>query len=413
MAIFQYRALTADGVINEGRVDAGGRQEALRQLQSQGLRPIRLDESAAARPDARERSGGGRRLGFGRSDRIPQSAMDQFMRQLSSLLAAGVPLSRALQLLSRESASPAAQRQWKAIHDTVIDGASLAEAMSRFPETFPAVNVAMVRAGETGGFLDLVLGQIADFQARDKELKSKVKSAMIYPTVLAVLGVLVVIFLMVFFIPRFQLMFAGFGGSLPKLTQIIIAISDIIRNYGLIVVLVIGIAGYAVRQWFGSDQGRRTWERRLLQLPIFGPLTARFALTRFCRMLGTLIKSGVTLITALRVARDSLGNQTLSDAIAEAIERVQKGDALAVSLGDCRRLFPGSTIEMIAVAEESGRLDDELIRIADTTDGDLDRQLRAAVSLAEPAMLFVMAGFIGLIFIGMLLPIFSIQELIK
>jgi len=218
---------------------------------------------------------------------------------------------------------------------------------------------------------------------------------------------------MLFFIPRFKIIFAGFGGSLPLLTQIIVKISEVVSKYGLFVVLAAAVAGFVIRQWLRSQQGRRAWQQLVLRLPVIGPLNARFAMTRFCRMLGTLVGSGVSLIHALRVARESIGNQTLVDAVSDSIERVKQGDGLAASLSDCRTLFPGSVIEMITVAEETGRLDQELVRIAAATDSDLDRQLRTAVSLAEPLLLFLMAGFIGTIFIGMVLPIFSLQEYIK
>jgi type II secretory pathway component PulF len=408
MAVFQYRALAADGTLTEGVVDAGGRQEAYRHIEERGLKPVGLKEGAPV--PAVER----RPLDLTwRKKKVSYRALENFTRQLSSLLAAGIPLSRALQIVSREASTPVAREQWKEIYDQVIDGASLADSMARLPQTFPAVYVAMVQAGETGGFLDVVLGQIAEFQAREKELRSRVISALIYPAILLTLAIGVLTFLMLFFIPRFKLIFAGFGGTLPLLTRIIVRISEVVSKYGLFVVLGAAVAGFVIRQWLRSEQGRRAWEQFVLRLPVIGPLNARFAMTRFCRMLGTLVGSGVSLIHALRVARESIGNQTLVDAVSDSIERVKQGDGLAASLSDCRTLFPGSVIEMITVAEETGRLDQELVRIAAATDSDLDRQLRTAVSLAEPLLLFVMAGFIGTIFIGMVLPIFSLQEYIK
>jgi type II secretory pathway component PulF len=389
-------------------VDAGGRQEAYRHIEERGLKPVGLKEGAPV--PAVER----RPLDLTwRKKKVSYRALENFTRQLSSLLAAGIPLSRALQIVSREASTPVAREQWKEIYDQVIDGASLADSMARLPQTFPAVYVAMVQAGETGGFLDVVLGQIAEFQAREKELRSRVISALIYPAILLTLAIGVLTFLMLFFIPRFKLIFAGFGGTLPLLTRIIVRISEVVSKYGLFVVLGAAVAGFVIRQWLRSEQGRRAWEQFVLRLPVIGPLNARFAMTRFCRMLGTLVGSGVSLIHALRVARESIGNQTLVDAVSDSIERVKQGDGLAASLSDCRTLFPGSVIEMITVAEETGRLDQELVRIAAATDSDLDRQLRTAVSLAEPLLLFVMAGFIGTIFIGMVLPIFSLQEYIK
>jgi type II secretory pathway component PulF len=290
---------------------------------------------------------------------------------------------------------------------------SLADAMAKSPETFPRVYVAMVEAGETGGFLDVVLGQIADFQAREKEMRSKVMTALLYPLILLILALGVLIFLLVFFIPRFQAIFTGFGGKLPLLTQLIVGTSDLLRSYGALLVLGIAITGYMVRNWLVSEQGRRAWEGLILNAPVVGNLVAQFAMARFCRMLGTLLGAGVPLINGLNVARRSIGNQVLVDAVTNSIERVKEGKQLGPSLGDCRTLFAGSILEMIAVAEESGKLDQELVRIANVTEGDLDRQLKAAVAMAEPLMLFFIAGFIGTIFIGMVIPIFSLQDHIK
>jgi type II secretory pathway component PulF len=339
--------------------------------------------------------------------------LENFTRLLSSLLAAGVPFSRALVILHREAVAPAAKTKWKEIHDLVVDGMSLSSAMARSPETFPRVYVAMVEAGEAGGFLDVVLAQIADFQAREKELKSKVVAALVYPAVLLVLAVAVIIFLLVFFIPRFQLVFKGFNAELPLITQLIVGASEVIRSYGLIVAVVAGVVLFALRGWLGSDRGRRRWEGWLLRFPAIGPLVAQYAMARFCRMLGTLIGAGVPLIQGLNVARRSIGNQILVDAVTDSIERVKEGQPLGTSLARNRALFPGAVIEMISVAEESGRLDRELVRIAGTTEADLDRQLKTVVSLAEPVLLFLIAAFVGTIFIGMLIPIFSLQDHIR
>jgi type II secretory pathway component PulF len=178
-------------------------------------------------------------------------------------------------------------------------------------------------------------------------------------------------------------------------------------------VLGLGIVGYLVRSWLVSAQGRRAWEGAVLRIPSVGSLVAQYAMARFCRMLGTLLGAGVPLINGLNVARRSIGNQILVDAVANSIDRVKEGKPLGQSLAECRALFAGSVLEMISVAEESGRLDQELVRIADVTEGDLDRQLKTAVALAEPLMLFFIAGFIGTIFIGMVIPIFTLQDYIK
>ncbi len=427
MPSFQYKALQADGPIAEGEIEAGGRQEAFRNMEARGLRPIRLAESAAvngagrAKKPAREANAEAKtngapaklKLSLGTANKVSARMLETFTRLLSSLLAAGVPLSRALVILCKEASAPVAAAKWKQVHDFVIDGMSLADAMAKSPETFPRVYVAMVEAGETGGFLDVVLGQIADFQAREKEMRSKVMTALLYPAILLVLALSVLVFLLVFFIPRFQSIFTGFGAKLPLLTQMIVATSHFLRSYGPFLVVGLVITIFMIRTWLVSEQGRRAWEGLILRLPIIGPLVAQFAMSRFCRMLGTLLGAGVPLINGLNVARRSIGNQILVDAVSNSIERVKEGKPLGPSLAECRALFSGSVLEMISVAEESGRLDQELVRIANVTEGDLDRQLKAAVALAEPLMLFFIAGFIGTIFIGMVIPIFTLQDYIK
>jgi type II secretory pathway component PulF len=316
-------------------------------------------------------------------------------------------------ILCKESSNPIAKAKWKEVHDLVIDGMSLADAMAKSPETFPRVYTAMVEAGETGGFIDVVLAQIADFQAREKDLKAKVMTAMLYPCILLVLAIGVLVVLLTFFIPKFQQVFNSIHGSLPLITKIIIAASHAIRSYGLFVGVGIVATVLLVRNWFVSEKGRRVWETFLLRSPIVGPLTAQFAMARFCRMLGTLLGAGVPLIQGLNVARRSIGNQILVDAVEQSIQAVQQGGRLGQSLAECKGLFPGSALEMISVAEESGKLDVELVRIANVTESDLDRHLKTAVAFAEPAMLFFIAVFIGIIFIGMLLPVLTMSEHIK
>lgn len=415
MPLFQYRALQANGVLADGQLEAAGRQEAFRQMEGLGLRPVSLAEaSAVGAPKETLLPASWSALSFGReSEKVSGRALENFTRLLSSLLAAGVPLSRALVILYKEASTAAAKAKWKEIHDLVVDGMSLADAMAKSPNIFPRVYVAMVQAGETGGFLDLVLAQIADFQSREKELRSKVMTAMLYPSILLALALGVLIFLLTFFIPRFQGIFKGFGAALPVPTQIVIGVSHIVRSYGPFLVVGLVVVGITLRTWFTSEKGRRVWEGLVLRAPVVGPLVAEFAMARFCRMLGTLLGAGVPLVQGLNVARKSIGNQILVDAVSESIERVQQGGQMGASLGNCRGLFPSSVLEMISVAEESGRLDQELVRIANVTESDLDRELKTAVALMEPLMLFFIAGFIGTIFISMVLPIFTLQDYIK
>ena len=410
MPYFQYKALNSGGVLDAGSIQASNRPDAFDKIKQLGLQLVHLEETA---------EGG---AGLAKSDgislpwkqrRISFKMLGTFTRLLSSLLAAGVPLSKALTILYRETTDPAASKKWREVHDLVVDGVSLSDAMSRSPETFPTVYTAMVEAGETGGFLDLVLEQIAEFQARDKELRGKVISAMIYPAVLMFLAIAVLIFPMVFFIPRFKTLFEGFDAALPMLTQVIVTTSEFSQRYGIFIIIAMAFLVYLARTWVTSEGGRRIYERWLLTAPVIGPLSSQFAMARFCRMLGTLIHAGVPLVSGLNVAQRSIGNQILTDAIEDSVERVKKGESLARSLGNCSLLFSGATVEMISVAEESSRLDKELIRLAEVTEKELDQQLKTAVALMEPLMLFFIAAFIGTIFVGMVIPIFTIQDYIK
>jgi len=405
MPVFAYTALDAGGEKISGTVSAQTRSAALDQVDQEGLVTVSMAEhaGAAAKPSSAMRFSG----------RVSQAGAEAFIRELANLLAAGVPMNRAMHVLRRETSQPAARSQLAAIHDDVAGGASLADAMGKWPRSFPAVYLAMVRAGETAGFLDVVLSQIAEFRSRERDLKAKVKGALAYPIILAALATGVLIFLLTYFIPRFSTIFADFGAALPPLTRGIVAVSAAITDYGLLIIIGAAVVAILTHQVLKSQAGRLATERLLLRIPALGRVLAQFALVRFCRMLGTLLGAGVPLVNSLRVAKEAIGHQTLSDAVRLSIEQVQQGRPLSRSLASCERLFPASVVEVIAVAEETGRLDVELKRLATVYETELDRRLRLLVAMAEPALLFLMAGIIGIIVVGMLLPIFTLQEFVR
>src|SRR5688500_12321914 len=425
MSTFAYKALGSDGRESSGTLTADSRAAALSQIMEKGLHPVSVEEQGAnGKANGSAANGRGLAQLLGRREittdtvdadvgRISQKSVEAFTRELANLLAGGVPLSRALHLLRRESSNPAAKHVWGKIHDDVVDGKPLADALARWPKAFSGVYVAMVRAGEAGGFLDLVLGQIAEFRTREQDLRGKVKAAMLYPVVLAGLTVVVLIFLLTYFIPKFSTIFEEFGSGLPLLTRAVIAASDLVKGYGLIIGVVVVVAVIALRRAVESESGRRAFERAVLGVPVLGNVIAHFALVRFTRMLGTLLGAGVPLVASLKVAKEAIGNQTLADTVSHAIEEVQRGTAMPKALATGGRLFPPSVIEMVAVAEETGRLDKELVRLSAAYEADLDRQLRMLVALAEPALLFMMAAVIGTVVVGMLLPVFNLQDLIK
>ncbi len=403
MATFTYKAIDTNGQEVGDRLVAADRATAIEQLFERRLNPVSVERSEEGQPQGL----------FARFGGVSKREIDGFTRQLANLLAAGVPMSRALSILSREASRMASKKLWAVIHDQVAGGMSLADSLSLHPKAFSPIYVAMVRAGETGGFLDIVLEQIATFRAREADLKGRVKAALVYPIILAVLAAGIMVFLLTFFIPRFSQMFAEFGGSLPALTRYIVVASNVLVKYWFLLVIGIALIVFAIQRMLTSDEGRRSMERLLLRTPLFGTGMARFALVRFCRMLGTLVGAGVPLIASLRVAKEAIGNQVLADTVSSATESVQKGNPLARSLEGCRLLFPASVIEMVSVAEESGRLDQELVRLAGAYEEELDRHLKMMVTLIEPALLFLMAVLVGTVVIGMLLPIFNLQELIR
>jgi type II secretory pathway component PulF len=428
MPTYTYKALDRQGKQTAGTLLADSKAGAFDQLTARGLSPVSVSEETSGNGGM---SSGSRltrlfgsatpaqpleyakRLPAPAATKVSKASLESFTREMANLLSAGLPLSRALALMKREASQPNAKRVWGEVHDDVVGGMPLADAMAKWPRVFVGVYVAMVRAGEAGGFLPVVLQQIADFRTREQELVGKVKAAMVYPIVLACMATGVLIFLLTFFIPRFSSIFSEFGANLPWLTQIIVAASKLVTEYGLFVAAALVIIVVAVKRAASTDNGKRAIERAVLKTPALGRVVARLALVRFTRMLGTLVGSGVPLVSSLRTARDALGNQTLADTVTHAIEEVQRGAPLSRSLAASPLLFPASVVEMIAVAEETGRLDKELVRLSTSYEAELERRLRILVAMAEPLLLFVMAAVIGTVVVGMLLPVFMLQDLIK
>jgi len=409
MSVFAYTAMGKDGRMTSGTLTCDNRAAALSQIGRQGLLPVKIEEAKDAKAALRKAQAA---IPANRVGKVSAKIVESFTRELANLLSGGVPLSRALSLLKREASNPVAKAMWTGIHDSVNGGKSLADALADYPRAFSPVYLAMIRAGEAGGFLDVVLNQIADFRTRESDLKGKVKAAMIYPCLLGFLAVAVVIFLLTFFIPQFKGIFDQFGANLPLLTQIIIYASNLVKHDGIIVAGVIFAIVIAIKRLASTKAGRRRIEMITLTAPLLGKVVSHFALVRFARMLGTLVGAGVPLVSSLKVAREAIGNEVLAETVSHAIEQVQRGEALSKALASCPTLFPPSVVEMVAVAEETARLDKELVRLAGTYEVDLDRQLRMLVSVAEPLMLFMMAGIIGTVVIGMLLPIFNLSDIV-
>jgi general secretion pathway protein F/type IV pilus assembly protein PilC len=365
---------------------------AARVLDERSLLPIEVEEQASQQ----------RSLLTGRRRRVSASKVGQTYEQLADLLRAGVPILRALDVLSQQSSSAALGQVLRELRDDVSGGDALADAMRQHPHVFPDLHAAMVRAGEKGGFLEDVLARLSEFVARQDALKNKFIGALIYPCILLFGAIGAVSFIMAYVVPKIRSVLEG--QNLPLPTQIVFGVSDVMREHGLwllggAVLLVIVVLGY-----FQSAVGRAMWSRVQLRMVGLGKIYTMVAICRFCRVFGTMLANGIPILQSLKISKDSTGNAVLADAIDEAAESVRAGESLARPLA-AARVFPPAIVDMIAVAEESNSLDKVLVEIANTQEERTARQIDFTMRLLEPLLLMLMGGMIAFIAIALLVPI--------
>lgn len=401
MPDFSYVALSG-GKRSTGVVSAASEREALAQLDSRGMMPLRL-EAVKTAPAGQGKSVNGRVLAA-------------FFSQLADLLQAGVPLLRSLELLERQTSKPALKFVLKEVRDSVADGTGLAQAMGRHPRIFSELAVSMILAGQEGGFLEDVLRRIADFTEHQEDMKAKVIGAMAYPAVLAGLGSVILLVLVLFFVPKFEQVFDRLKekGQMPALTTGLLWVSNTLGNPLVFVPLgVVLFLGFGVFQaWASSPTGRYQLDALRLKVPGAGRIYLSLALARFTRILGTMLANGIPILQALRIAKDSTGNRVLAEAIEKSAENVKGGDSLATPLINCH-YFPRDIVEMVAVGEESNQLEKVLVEVANGLEKRTSRELELFVRLLEPLMLVVMAGLVLLVVAGLLLPIFRMSSVIE
>jgi general secretion pathway protein F/type IV pilus assembly protein PilC len=387
MPSFRYTAITTTGERVAGVLAGGTEQAVLTELETRRLVPVNVTPV--------KESGGGR---GGR--RVPLRPLATSYTQMADLLRAGVPLMRALKLLAGRKSSRLAGI-YTDLADAVAAGSDLAAAMESRPDAFSRVHVAMVRAGEKGGFLEQVLARLGQFLHAQADLRSKVVGSLIYPIVLIVVGVLVLAGIFGFIIPKFKPLFAKI--ELGPLTRSVLWLGDFFASSGWIVLLVGAVAGVAVWRVVRAEPLRPSIDAMKVRVPVLGPVVRLLAAARFCRVLGTMLANSVPMLTAMQIARDAAGNAVMEGAIDKATEAVRQGQPLAPPLGECG-LFGDDVIEMVTVGESANNLDDVLVSIADTLEGRLDRQLSVAVRLIEPLMLLLLATVIGLVAIALVVP---------
>lgn len=392
MPDFTYTARNSTGQRIDGVLSAGNQREAVAALAAQQLFPVEV-----------KASGGPLRRQTGA--RVRPQAMAQFFLQLAALLRSGVPLLRSLEVLGKQTNNVGLRHTIDDLHSRVTDGQSLSDAMARHPRTFDVLSTSIVRAGGEGGFLEEALERVAKFTDQQAELKSRVMGALAYPIFLVFFSITIVSVLVIYFVPQFESMFSRLRerGELPLLTDWLLCLSRTISDYGLLIALAIGVVVLLVRAQLMTDRGRWLLDRWRLKIPQAGTIYCNLAVSRFCRVLGTLLSGGVPIVRALSISSDSTGNRVLTAAINEAAENITAGESLATPLAASGH-FPSDVVEMISVAEQSNTLETVLTNIADTLERQTWRRLDLLVRLVEPLMLLVMASAVLMIVVALLLP---------
>jgi general secretion pathway protein F/type IV pilus assembly protein PilC len=396
MAKFTYTALTEAGEKTSGTLEADNEAAVIRLLEERKLFPVNVQGRGGTT------SGGDRP-----KRRVKSRDLGTMYGQLADLIGSGVPLLRALDSLIKSTPSASLKELLREIRAAIADGKTLTDSLKQYPEVFPTLHTAMIQAGERASFLEEVLRSLSGFLERLDELQSKVMGAMIYPSLLCALGGSVMIGALIFFVPKFEPMLASAKKPLP--TELLFLASRTVRSYWYL--LILGLAGLVGLVWVNlrSPAARRMMEKWRLKVPVVGNAFRLLAITRFCRILGTMLANGVPLLQALKISKDATGSSILGERIADATEAVREGKRLSERLG-VGDFFPEQILAMISVAEESNKLDKVLVQIAETVERRTNRQVDQAVSLIEPAILCLVAAGIGGLALGLLLPIFTMAS---
>jgi general secretion pathway protein F len=407
MPKFSYKAAGQGGKVVQGIMEAQEGAAVVARIQEMGLIPMTVSPVKA----------GGRAIGISLSQglrsvfaRISGKDVLLFTQDLSALLGAGLPVDRALSILIETSQKQRFKDVVRDILKSVQGGAYLSDALAKHPRIFSTFYVNMVKAGEAGGVLEAVLDRLALFLENIQELKDYIKSSMVYPLFLVTVGGISIIILLTYVIPKFSIIFADMGGNIPLTTKILLGISDFARLYWPFFAGAIGLSIFLLRRYLKSPSGRLRFDTFLMDMPIGGEIVRKIEAARFARTLGTLTKSGVPILQAITLVKEILGNRVVANAMNRVHERVKEGERLSRPLADTG-IFPALAVQMVTVGEETGRLDDMLIKIAENYEKAVRDMVKRFVSLLEPAMILLMGIMVGFIVISMLMAIFSINEM--
>jgi type IV pilus assembly protein PilC len=403
VATFTYKARNRQGEILQDQMEGADTMTVASQLRQQGLLVIDVKEQSVAQKDILEPF-----------KKVKLGDLVVFSRQFATMINAGLPIVRALYILSEQTENPKLKEVVVAVRKDVEAGLALSEALEKHPKVFNKLYVEMVRAGEIGGILDGVLLRVADQLEGDQELRRKVKSAMTYPTIVLILAILAASFMLIFIVPVFATMFEDLGGTLPLPTRVAMGISDILTSiFGVFLYagMIAGVFGFL--RWKNTENGRRIWGRVSLRIPFkIGDVIHKVALARFARTLGTLSAAGVPILQALEITGSSSGNWVVENALFKTRDAVRQGIPIYKPLEE-ETVFPMMVTRMIAVGEETGDIDGMLSKIADFYESEVDATVKALTSIIEPLMIVVVGGIVGGIIIAMYLPMFKIFELVE
>lgn len=408
MPNFTYRALTATGQTATGVLTAGTRQEAVAQIKERGLRPLGVEENQDAPSAVTVKSGEAVKS----RGRIKSRDVLVFTSQLAALLKAGIVMSQALAILEEQSENAAMSQIIHAVREDIHEGASLSQALDKYPRHFSRLYCSMIRVGESGGVLEVVLRQLAGFMEAENSLRSNILTALAYPVLVVFVGIGSIVILVAFVIPRLSAVFADFSDKLPFLTQVLIKSSDLVLRYAwLIVLLLIGL-GYGLRRLKNSPAGKEKLDAFIERIPLIGPMLIKAQIARFARTMGTLVKSGIPVLQSLNLMVDTTSSAILSRSLRDVSEKVKKGEGLATPLKETG-FFPPMVTNLIAVGEESGSLDEMLNQVAETYDQEVQHAIKRFITLFEPMVIILMAIGVGGVLFAFLLPILNIGKMIN
>lgn len=409
MATYQYTARSRDGRSESGSIEADSRQAVLQKIRGMGLVPVSINEERAARGSTADRGRATPRRRGGR--RIRSDDMILFTRSLSTMVNAGLPLIQGIDILIEQTENANFKSTLTTVGLDVEGGLTFSEALAKHPRAFSDLYCSMVRAGEASGSLDIILVRLAEYLESTEQLKREIRSAMTYPVVAFAIVILIASGLLIFIVPAFEDIFSGLGGTLPAPTRALIAVSDLLRRFFLLVLLVMVAAFFGLRWYISRPFGRYQWDSMLLRLPVFGPLFRKVAISRFARTLSTLTRSGVPVLAALEIVERTTGNEVVGKVVHASQESIKAGATIAEPMAQ-GGIFPPMVIRMIEVGERTGALDTLLSKVADFYDQQVESTVKQLTSLIEPLLILLLGIIVGGMVIALFMPIFELSTLL-